>query len=382
MREMRLIDTDQHVIEPPDFWTSRMGEKWQDVAPRVVDYPRGGQAWSFEGGVWLRPFGLESAAGRAPADLDTWGNSFENMNPSAYNPTARLKDMDVDGVGKAILYPSVAMSASSIQDDELYLECFRTYNDALWEWCQEGDPDRLIPAAIMPAIGVETAMQELERVGKMGYKTYFFNQWPSGDKYPSAADDPFWALCEQTGLVVSMHGAGVGRVQIGVGAMEGDKTPKGTTVKRMSQEHVNDTRASGLHVALPVSMLTLTGVFDRFPNLKVALVETGAGWLPFYAEQLDRAYTHQRWAGGRELDKMPSEYLRTNLRATIQLDGAAISYRHLIGVDRIMFSTDFPHATCDWPNSRQWMHFLLKGVPEAEQQMILYQNAADWYGLN
>ena len=87
-------------------------------------------------------------------------------------------------------------------------------------------------------------------------------------------------------------------------------------------------------------------------------------------------------AGGRELDRMPSDYLKTNLRATIQLDGAAISYRHLIGVDRIMYSTDFPHATCDWPNSRQWTHFMLKGLPAHEQEMILGRNALDWYGIN
>lgn len=378
----RIVDTDQHVIEPPDFWTSRMSKRWQAVAPRVVDYPKGGQAWSFEGGVWMRPFGLESAAGRAPASLNTYGNTFENMDPSSYDPHKRLEAMEIDGIDTAILYPSVAMSASSIQNDDLYMECFRTYNTGLWEWCQEGDPKRLIPAAIMPAIGVESAMQELERVAKMGYQTYMFNAWPSGNKYPTAADDPFWRLCEETGTVISLHGSGAGRAQIAPGAMAGAKTPKGTTIKRMGQEHVNDTRASGLHVGQPLGMFALTGILERFPKLRLSLVETGAGWLPFHMEQLDRTYSFQRWAVGRHLEKMPSDYLNRQMRAGIQLDGAAVSYRHEIGVEKIMYSTDFPHATCDWPNSRQWTHFILKGVPDKEQEMILSGNAREWYNLD
>ncbi len=380
--QRRIIDTDQHLIEPPDFWTSRMAARWQDVAPRVVDYPSGGQAWAFEGGVWLRPFGLESAAGRAPSDLDTWGNSFENMNPSSYNAKARLRDMDVDGVERAILYPSVAMSASSIQDDELYLECFRTYNDALWEWSRE-DPERLIPVAIMPSIGVETAMQELERVAKMGFKTYMFNAWPSGAPNPGPADEPFWSLCEETGVVVSLHGGGGGRVQRSPGAIAGDRGVKmGTTIKRWAQESTNDNRASGLGTAKPAGLFVLTGIMARHPGLRIALVESGCGWFPFFEEQMDRVYTHQRWIGRSDLRKSPSEYFRAQARGTIQLDGAAITYKDMIGADRIMFSTDFPHATCDWPNSRQWTHFILKGVPDEEQEMILGGNALEWYGIN
>ncbi len=374
----RIVDADQHVIEPPDFWTSRMPQRFQEVAPRVVDYPRGGQAWSFNGGEWFRPFGLEAAAGRAPADLDTWGNSFENMNPACYDPTARLGDMDIDGIDVAFLYPSAARNISSTQDDELYLELFRAYNDALWDWAQEGDPARLIPVAYMPAIGVESAMQELERCAGKGYRTYVFNDWPGGARFPTAADEPFWSLVEELGMVISLHGPGAGRTVAAVGAMTGSASTK---AEDTSQVYTNDNRANALGIWKRLGMFAMTGILERHPRLRLNLVETGAGWLPFVEEQLDRTYTHQRSLGQNQLRKMPSEVIRAQVRACIQLDGAAITYRHLIGVDRIQFSTDYPHATCDWPNSRQWSHFIMKGVPEEEKDRILSRNALEWYGL-
>jgi predicted TIM-barrel fold metal-dependent hydrolase len=79
---------------------------------------------------------------------------------------------------------------------------------------------------------------------------------------------------------------------------------------------------------------------------------------------------------------MPSEYLKKQVRGTIQLDGVAIVYREAIGANRIMFSSDYPHATCDWPNSRQWMHHLTKGCTDDERERILAGNALEWYGLN
>ena len=379
MFHQRIVDADQHIVEPPDFWTSRMAKKYQDVAPQLVDYPDGGQAWSFEGGAWLRPMGLEGAAGQRPSDV-SWKSSYDFMLPGCFDPKARLEAMDIDGVDHALLYPSIALSASSILDDELYIEVFRTYNDALWDWCAEGDPKRMHALAIIPACGVETAMQELDRVAKIGFKSLMFTSWPSGDANPTAADEPFWSLCESAGMVVSIHGKGFGRVSGSSGAVPGKKSSR--VLRKVRQELINDHRASGLGVTGPVGQFVLTGILDRHPSLKLSMVETGTGWVPFFMEQLDRVYTHQRWMRDEQLSRLPSNYVRRQIKGTIQLDGMAMVYRHMIGVENIMFSTDYPHATCDWPNSRQWAHFIMRGVPEDEQDMIMQGNAAEWYGLN
>ena len=375
-----LFDVDQHIVEPQDFWTSRATGKYKDLVPQVVDSPAGGEAWSFDGGAWIRPCGLESAAGRAPTDVH-FKNTYASMQPGCYDPKKRLDAMDIDGVEKGLMFPSVALSASTVDENDLYLEVFRIYNDALIDWCRQGDISRLIPVCLMPAIGVETAMEEVQRCADMGYRTIMFNSWPSGDPYPTEADEPFWSLLEELDMIISMHGPGMGRIAGASGAMPGEK--KTTRVIRPAhQEDINNNRASGLSCARPVGQFVMTGIFDRHPKLKISVVETGFGWLPFFEEQLDRAYTLQRWAGGHELSMMPSEFLRRQLRGTIQLDGVAIQYRHAIGVERIMFSSDYPHATCDWPNSRQWMHHLTKGCTDEEREKILAGNALEWYGLN
>ena len=373
----KLFDADQHIVEPPDLWTSRMSKKYLDMAPRVVDNPEGGQAWAFDGGAWLRPMGLEGAAGQRPSDV-SWKSDYRKMLPGCFEPKARLEAMDIDGVDQALQFPSVALSAATVADDDVLIQVFRSYNDGIKDWCDEGDSRRMLPVAIIPALGIEIAMGELDRIAKKGFKTYMFGSWPSGNDQLSQADDPFWALCEEAGVVISFHGRGFKRQYGAHGAVMGN-TKK--TVVRNRQPETNDNRATGLGVPTPVGQMIMSGVLDRFPKLKIGMVETGVGWIPFWMEQMDRSYTHQRWAGDAyPLKSMPSDYARRQTKGTIQLDGAGIRYRETIGVDNIMFSTDFPHATCDWPNSRQWMTYLMQGVPAEEQHKMLYANGAEFYG--
>ncbi len=377
----RIVDADQHIVEPPDMWTSRMSKKYTDVVPHVVDFPEGGHAWNFGGGEWVRPVGLLSGAGRSPKDFN-WHQSYDDMFASCYDPKERVRDMDIDGVDAAVLFPSIAMALSGCQDDGFYLDCFRTYNDAMWDWCQEGDPTRLYPAAIMPTLGTEIAMAELERVSRMGYKGFMFNSWPSGGPHPSDADDPFWALCQETDTVVCLHGPGAGRAKNEVADAMAGARKDSNVIRRTPQERVTDSRATALGVVPAVADFVFSGILERFPRLKLAMTETGAGWQLFFMEQLDRTYTHQRWAWSSDLQLLPSEYLKRQTKATIQLDAFAVRYRHLLGVDNMMWATDFPHVTADWPNSRELIHLLFRDVAEDERDRILSGNATDFYGMS
>jgi predicted TIM-barrel fold metal-dependent hydrolase len=375
-----MIDADQHIIEPPDLWTSRMPSKYRDVAPHVVDYPEGGDAWSFDGGLWLRPLGFEPAAGRDFREIRGHGMRYDTMPRAYYDARARLEEMDIDNTDAALIFPSVAMSASGIVDDDLYLECFRVYNDAIDDWCREGNPNRLFPIAIMPAIGVDTAVAEVERVAAKGLRGYMFNAWPSGGAYPRPEDDRFWAACAEGGVAVCLHGGGSGRQIQSLTARSGAQVST-VVIRKMHQELVADGRASGLWTGVPLAHLIFTGVLERFPKLKVALTETGAGWLAYYLEQLDRLYLRHRFELETPLPLLPSEYFRRQVKATIQLDSFAVKYRHHIGVDRIMWSSDTPHVTSTWPFSRQYTDLMLKGVPANEAAKILRWNAAEFYSL-
>ena len=371
----RIFDTDHHVTPPPDMWTSRMPKKYQDIAPRVVDLPDGGQAWSFDGGAIMHLFGLENVGGREPTEL-SWKTHYDELPKSYYEPQARLEAMDRDGIDVALLFPSVAGQAAAIYDDETFSAHIQAYNDGIWDWAQEGDPKRMLPAAHLPNRGVEMTMQELDRVVKKGFVHFQYTGSPSSSPLPVAGDDPFWAMVQETGIVVSMHG----------GSSAGRPKPKAPAKASPAppvhdQEMIAAMRSSGLGAQTALGVMILSGVLERFPKLKVSLIETSTGWLPQFLNQLDAVYTQHRWLGEQKLSRLPSEYAKQVL-ISVDREMQGIKHRHQVGVDNITFGTDYPHIGSFWPHTRFYIDLLFDGVPEDEREKILWSNAATMYGVN
>ena len=371
----RIFDTDHHVTPPPDMWTSRMPKKYQDIAPRVVDLPDGGQAWSFDGGAIMHLFGLENVGGREPTEL-SWKTHYDELPKSYYEPQARLEAMDRDGIDVALLFPSVAGQAAAIYDDETFSAHIQAYNDGIWDWAQEGDAKRMLPAAHLPNRGVEMTMQELDRVVKKGFVHFQYTGSPSSSPLPVAGDDPFWAMVQETGIVVSMHG----------GSSAGRPKPKAPAKATPAppvhdQEMIAAMRSSGLGAQTALGVMILSGVLERFPKLKVSLIETSTGWLPQFLNQLDAVYTQHRWLGEQKLSRLPSEYAKQVLIG-VDREMQGIKHRHQVGVDNITFGTDYPHIGSFWPHTRFYIDLLFDGVPEDEREKILWSNAATMYGVN
>ena len=371
----RIFDTDHHVTPPPDMWTSRMPKKYQDIAPRVVDLPDGGQAWSFDGGAIMHLFGLENVGGREPTEL-SWKTHYDELPKSYYEPQARLEAMDRDGIDVALLFPSVAGQAAAIYDDETFFAHIQAYNDGIWDWAQEGDAKRMLPAAHLPNRGVEMTMQELDRVVKKGFVHFQYTGSPSGSPLPVPGDDPFWAMVQETGIVVSMHG----------GSSAGRPKPKAPAKASPAppvhdQEMIAAMRSSGLGAQTALGVMILSGVLERFPKLKVSLIETSTGWLPQFLNQLDAVYTQHRWLGEQKLSRLPSEYAKQVLIG-VDREIQGIKHRHQVGVDNITFGTDYPHIGSFWPHTRFYIDLLFDGVPEDEREKILWSNAATMYGVN
>ncbi len=376
----RLFDTDQHVTPPPDMWTSRMPKKYADVAPRVVDLPDGGQAWSFDGGAYLHLFGMQNVEGKDPATFK-WRATYDEIGPACYDPQARLTSMDIDGVDVTLLFPSGAEYAASVQDEDLCRESLRAYNDGIWDWAQQGDPKRMYPAALIPCVGVETAMAELHRVAKLGFRHFLGIVSPSGNGYPAPEDDPFWSLAQETGLAMSMHGGGPGRVKRSAGTPEPPKHEIGKPRAPLPRIPASATRASGLGAPMTLGILVMTGVLERFPGLRIGMNETGAAWLPSFCERLDEAYIHHRWLGEQRLRLLPSEYIKRQVKASIDRELQGIKHRDAIGVDNLMFGTDYPHMGSFYPHSRRTIDLLFDSVPDDETHKILWENAAALYGV-
>ncbi len=367
-----VYDAGQRIIEPPDFWTSRLPQSSQANAPQLVADPGGGQAWSFDGGAWLRPVGLEVAAGLSPLDVRLSGYSYAQLREGLFDSTARLNDLQVDEIDVASIFPTFGMSLRHIADADLQGTCVQAYNDGVKDWCDTGDSERLIPQALIPANNPVAALEELKRVVRLGFKGIVFTGWPNGGDAPAADDDDaFWAICEEAEVVINLVDGGPNIV-----AVVDTSGPLG----RPSLESLWAGRASPK--GTNVTWLIFTGVLDRFPGLKLALIETGAGWLPYYMEQTDDMYRRGRWFAHAKLRLTPSEYVKRNVRATIGGDRFAIEARSEIGLNNLMWASGYPSANgTPWPGSRLAMQELLHGVPDDEAAAIAGGNAARLYGM-
>jgi predicted TIM-barrel fold metal-dependent hydrolase len=377
-----IVDAAQHWIEPPDLWTSRLPAALREAAPRVVGLPEGGEAWSFAGGAWLRPLADAIPAVHGPVDAGEAGFRYENIRKGGYDAKERLADLRADGLDAAAIFPTFGQSVRNLVQDDLHLACVRAYNDGLAEWVDSGDPDRLLPNALLPASGLDAALAELDRVIARGFRGIVFPGWPAGGESPTAEEDQFWARCAEAGLVVHLLGGGpttpdrtpaVPPDWIGAGTQDVraiDLPPGAAWGQRASPKGTN------------LAWIILTGILERFPDLKVALTETGAGWLPFYLEQMDDMYRRGRFWAHAKLTYMPSDFYRRQVTCTVDGDRFGVEARAEIGVHTLLWASGYPTApAAAWPAARLAIADQLRGVPEEDRRRILGENAAALYGL-
>ena len=378
----KIFDTDQHITPPKDMWTSRMPKKYLDWAPKVISMPEIGDVWSFEGGAYQHLFGLENVGSEDPRGI-SWRARYDQCNPAYWEPKARIEAMNQDSVKAGLFFPSVAGQSFRMASDELFFEVVRVYNEGAWDWCHQGDGKRMIPAALIPNRGVESAMNELGRVAKKGFKHYQYSGPPSGRPFISEADEPFWAMLQDSGLVLSMHGGGMA---VAPNRYAGAPKPPVKEGEKplppiRDQETVGTSRGGGLGAPPSLAQLVFSGVLERYPKIKVGLVETSAGWYPSFIERMDMVFERSRWVAGAKLTKRPSECL-ANVKISIDRELQGIKHRDQIGVDNIMFGTDYPHVGSFWPYTRFYVDLLFDKVSPEETEKILWQNGASFYGIN
>ena len=274
-----ILDCDAHVNEPPDTWVGRVPAKFKDRAPKVVHRDEG-DYWSFNDGESMRPVGLTATAGLSFLDFAPVGGSYEAMRPGSFDTKARLADMDIDGMYLQVLYPSVTLLGAKIygSEPELQVACVRAYNDWLAEFC-EGSEGRLIGQAILPTTGVDDTLAEMKRALDLGHRGVVISAYPNGGLTPEAEDEAFWALAQETDTPVAVHIGSFLPSVAGGGGPSNMNTP-------MFMGAAGATK-SGSHTLPVVSQLLFTGVFEKFTDIKLLLVESNIGWIPTLLEQID-----------------------------------------------------------------------------------------------
>ena len=376
-----IVDADSHVNEPPNLWQDSVPGKWKERAPKLVHTEKG-DLWHFEGGKHTWPVGLTATAGQSYFQFAPMGQTYETMRPGSFDTKARLADMDADGIYAQVLYPSVTLTGARIYSDEreLQLACVRAYNEWIESFCK-GSGGRLVPQAIMPTTGIDDTLAELDLAMKGAHRGAVLSAFPNGSLQPRAEDEPFWSRAQEARFPIAVH----------IGSFLKRQPPGGDSGRRETfwsgslafLSRAAWTKAGGQTLDVACDLL-FSGIFQRFPGLRLVLVEANIGWIPTLLEQSDDMFRRYRWWTGahQEMSQLPSQIFHRNFYATFMVDRAGIELRHRLNLDHIMWSTDYPHSGTDWPNSGVTIERVFHGVPKGEVRRMLRDNCVALYGLD
>jgi predicted TIM-barrel fold metal-dependent hydrolase len=370
-----VISTDEHVQEAPDLWTSRLSKaKFGEDIPHIVEQPDGTEKWLIGGQITSQPpheLAIVTAASEPSRDPQRW----EEVPRSTYLPSERLKAMDRDQVDTHTFFPNISgLTNNKFQregSEEFRLACIRAYNDWLVEEWLSVSP-RFIAQCISPMWDVNLAAEEIARALKNGHKGVIWHGAPDVLGLPPFNDphwDPVYRLCSELGVPMCLHqGGGMPRLA----------NPPG--IGPNTKGAVGATKSISLNMQLIINIL-FSDVLDRFPKLKLITVESGIGWIPYVLELSDHEYERLRVHEDGPQSK-PSDAFRAHIWANFWFEHIGIANRYHIGVENIIYETDFPHPTTTWPNSKRLREQALAGVPPEEQQLMLMENAIKLYQLD
>ncbi len=375
----RLISADDHVQEPPDLWTARLSKRqWGDRAPHVARQADGTERWVVDGKV--RADTRLAATGALSEDRFTDPQTWSEVPAASYDPSARLAAMDRDGIDVQVLYPSAAGIGGEVlgalEDPALELAAVRAYNDWLLESWAEASV-RFVPQALVPVTTVEAAVTEADRAVGAGHRGIVMPvaPWRINKASPHLYDaqwDPFWAKVVELGVPVCFHSGSAPSLMLDI--YEGFNP----AVAR-AFDTVRRPASSGMALC----RFLYSGVAERFPELKVVFASTGIDWVPFMIEVADheRERICRKGAEPLEMDRPPSDIFHKQCYVTTWFEKAGLRLRSVIGVENILWGSEFPHETSTWPDSAGYIERNFEGIPEAERDRILFRNAAELYGI-
>ncbi|MBI3743145.1 MAG: amidohydrolase family protein [Chloroflexi bacterium] len=378
-RTYQVVSGDGHLEWPPDMWQHRVPSQYRDRAPRLIRMADGGDAWVIEGKDPLTN-GLNLCGGKAYDAFSPVGVAYRRPDgtatPGTGSAAQRLAEQDTDGVDCEVLYPALAGPDfyRGIKERQAYLAIVQAYNSFLAEEYCAVAPDRLIGVGITPETGIEDAVAELRRCKRTGLRAMNLRMWPSGKPNPTSEDDRFWATALESEMRVAPHGNFGGGAKFDRAKALGAERFGATLNSHMAARCINP--------SYTLCQMMTEGVFDRFPNLRVYFAESFAAWVPWVMQTMDDKYLrHHHWAG-INLKKKPSQYIRDHVIFGIVRDPLALKLRDIIGVENLIWGSDFPHSAGDWPHSRRVIGEIFASVPEREKRQVLVENAAAFFGLD
>ncbi len=381
---LKVIDCDTHFTEPPDLWVSRAPASYKD---RVLQVKRvnGQDHWFIEGDIDFGPVGLTVVNNKGEKIQGKMGyGTFEELSRAAYDVKARLEFMDSLGLHAQIVYPNAAgFSATrfmSVDDLELRNLSVTTYNDAIAEWQRQSN-GRLFPQALLPFWDLKLTLKEARRAKEdLGLTGLTITDSPESFDLPDYAEpywDPFWELCSALEIPLDFH-IGSGGMKGGPSIFLGSPWPSASPERRMA---IGATMLYLDNARMLVNLL-LSGILERFPKLKFVSVESGIGWIPFVLEAAEYQFDEMVPTERKNLNRRPTEYFRDHIYACFWFeDFGPRMMLEKVGVNNVLFETDFPHPTCLYPKAQEHIANVLQDLDPHVRRRVLQDNAIELYKL-
>ena len=363
---------DSHVVEPPEVFEG-LEKQFGSRAPQVLRNEKG-ERNAVTLGRFPVPVGRFGIAGHRlddPATDELIRRGYEGLNQGVFDPGARLKEQEQDGIVGEVMYPSINMVTFSLPDREVAHAVFRRHNDWIRDYCSQ-DPERLIGVACLPLPDVDEAVAELERVAAMGIRGVAIPCTDPADKpYFHPDYEPFWSAAEAAGLPITMHIFTGTTWDMGFPPHWG--TPA-TSIMGYALAYAG--------VAVTVGHLIYGGVAERHPGLRFVAAEFETGWVAHFLQRLDHATYRARGEASPDLTAEPSEYFRRQFFVTFEDDEIGVRTRDVIGVDNMLWGNDYPHHDSIWPRSMEVIGRIFDGVPDDEKVRMTSGNVIQLYGIS
>jgi predicted TIM-barrel fold metal-dependent hydrolase len=373
-------DSDMHVMEPADLWQRYMDPRWGHAIPVGLEEIERDMRVKVKNEVLLRLGRMRpQGEGRAwKADQDS---SFAHAEAQRWDASSQVMAMEMEHLDSAVFFPSRGLFVLAMQSTEhigpnglepdLATAIARGYNDWMADFVTDCDrPGRVFGAAMLAPHDVSAAVDELARNVERGFVAAYLTPGMVDNRpWHDKKYDPLWAEAERLNVPVCFHGGGIT-------SLKPDFAFSEHLDKLMLWHPFNQP----LGIMFVATCFTSGGILERFPTLRVGLLEGNCSWAPFMAYRLDE---HWEWTGrfeAPELQLKPSEYLVRNCYLSCEADETpAVHYFEDFGDDNVVYSTDYPHADSKFPHATK--AFLELPFDDSTKKKLLWDNYAKLYNL-
>ncbi len=378
MARLTVFDCDGHVAEPLDLWDRYVGPKHRKQAYHAMSIrrvPGGGSGFYMDGRLMQQGVQAVTFAGKDPGVFQK--NYWEEGEPAALDARLRIRAMDSEGIAMSVLYPSFGGIIGGVKDRTMAGVLSRAYNDWVTDWSREASARRVYGVAIVPVQFVDLAVKELRRAVKdLGIRAVMVRPNAYDGKHLDHPDfDPLWREAQDLDVAVGFHPFPFTDVE-GVNTFVGELERAPGTLSVMG-----DMAGLPMDNMLTMMRLMFGGVFDKFPRLRSAFLESNGSWAAMWTDRMDKRFKRSARVAS-PIKTSPSEIIARQCFIALDGDERALPYvAGLIGEDVIIWASDFPHFDGKFPGAAREAIECSEPLGERIQRKFLGENASRLYKI-